>query len=35
MRKLWKGVMNVVRTFIDILRAIEYESKNRYEGRDK
>ena len=35
MKKLWKGIVNVVKTIIDVLRAMEYEARNRYEGRDK
>lgn len=35
MKKLGKGIVNVVRTIIDIMRAMEYEARNRYEGRDK
>ena len=35
MKCVWKAIVNVVKTFIEILRVMEHECKNRYEGRDK
>ena len=35
MKRVWKAIVNVVKTFIEILRAMEYDCKNRYEERDK
>lgn len=35
MKRVWKAIVNVVKTFIEIIRAMEYEARNRYEGRDK
>jgi len=35
MKRAWKAIVNAVKTFIEILRAMEYEARNRYEGRNK
>lgn len=35
MKKLWKGIVNAVKFFIEVLRALEYEAKHRYDGRSE
>ena len=35
MKRVWKAIVNAVKTFIKILRVMECDCKNRYEGRDK
>jgi len=33
--RLWKGIIDAIKFFIEVLRAMESDARNRYEGRDK